>query len=104
MNNPPDRVWLACDANGEVRFVADEPFAARAEAASWDKDCPSSAPHVVHAYHLHRPKLIERAPEMDAALRDCLALAVRHRHEEWAQHVMKFCARGGVVPSPLRGE
>ena len=40
--------------------------------------------------------------EMNAALRDCLALAARHRHEEWAQHVMRFCANGGVVPSPLR--
>lgn len=48
--------------------------------------------------------LIIRAPDMDAALRDCLALAARHRHEEWAQHVMRFCANGGVVPSPLRGE
>lgn len=48
--------------------------------------------------------LIARAPDMDAALRDCLALAARHRHEEWAQHVMRFCSRGGVVPSPLRGE
>ena len=42
--------------------------------------------------------------EMDVALRDCFALAARHRHEEWAQHVMRFCANGGVVPSPLRGE
>jgi hypothetical protein len=42
--------------------------------------------------------------EMNAALRDCLLLASRHRHEEWAQHVMRFCARGGVVPSPLRGK
>lgn len=42
--------------------------------------------------------------EMNAALRDCLLLASRHRHEEWAQHVMRFCSRGGVVPSPLRGE
>lgn len=46
--------------------------------------------------------LIARAPDMDAALRDCLALASSHRHEEWAQHVMRFCAKGGVVPSPLR--
>lgn len=44
----------------------------------------------------------DRAPEMDAALRDCLALAARHQHEEWAQHVMRFCESAGVVPQTLR--
>ena len=59
--------------------------------------------------HLHTvvsevQDLIGESHGVYGLLRDCLALASRHRHEEWAQHIMRFCARGGAVPSPLRGE
>lgn len=36
------------------------------------------------------------------ALRNCLALASRHRNEPWAVHIRRFCAEGGVTSSPLR--
>lgn len=72
----------------------------------WIEPIPGREHHAHWCASINHPdaKLIERAPEMDAALRDCLALAVRHRREEWAQHVMRFCAQGGVVPAPLRGD
>ena len=38
-----------------------------------------------------------------AALRNCLALASRHRNEPWAEDIRRFCAQAGVTPSPLRG-
>ena len=55
MINPPDRVWLVFDANGEVQFVAEEAEVARVEAALLGKDWTTAAPHVVHEYRLHRP-------------------------------------------------
>jgi hypothetical protein len=30
--------------------------------------------------------------------------AARHRREEWAQHILRFCADAGVTGSPLRSE
>ena len=44
MINPPDRVWLVFDANGEVQFVAEEAEVARVEAALLGTDWTTGAP------------------------------------------------------------
>ena len=36
------------------------------------------------------------------ALENCKSIAARNRKEEWSQHILRFCADGGVVPNPLR--
>ena len=36
------------------------------------------------------------------ALENCKTLASRHRKEEWAQHILRFCADVGVTHNPLR--
>jgi len=37
-----------------------------------------------------------------AALENVRLLAARHRKEEWAGHMLRFCADAGVTGSPLR--
>ena len=41
------------------------------------------------------------APAPDA-LEECRLYAARHRKEEWAQTILRFCAEGGAKGSPLR--
>lgn len=36
------------------------------------------------------------------ALENCRLFAARHRKEEWAQTILRFCAEGGATGSPLR--
>lgn len=36
------------------------------------------------------------------ALQNCRQFAARHRREEWATTILRFCAEGGVTGSPLR--
>jgi hypothetical protein len=40
----------------------------------------------------------------EAALENCRLLAARHRHEDWARGILRFCTEGGATGSPLRGE
>ncbi len=42
------------------------------------------------------------APQADAALENCRLFAARHRKEDWAATILRFCADGGSVGSPLR--
>ena len=43
-----------------------------------------------------------RLASQELALRSCLLLASRNRKEEWARHVIRFCADADVKPSVLR--
>lgn len=36
------------------------------------------------------------------ALENCRLLAARHRKEEWATHILRFCGESGVIGSPIR--
>ena len=36
------------------------------------------------------------------ALENCRLLAARHRKEEWATHILRFCVESGVIGSPIR--
>lgn len=36
------------------------------------------------------------------ALENCRLFAARHRKEEWAKTILRFCAEGGATGSPLR--
>ena len=40
--------------------------------------------------------------ELVAALENCRLLAARHRKEEWATHILRFCVESGVIGSPIR--
>ena len=40
--------------------------------------------------------------ELKAALENCRLLAARNRHEEWAQHILRFCLDAGVSATPIR--
>ena len=42
--------------------------------------------------------------KMDLALSNCRALAARHRAEEWAQQVLRFCADAGIKPNLVRSD
>jgi hypothetical protein len=44
----------------------------------------------------------EPTEAMRQALRNVRLLAARHRKEEWAQHMLRFCAEAGETGSPLR--
>ena len=36
------------------------------------------------------------------ALENCRLLAAKHRNEEWAKHILRFCEEAGVRPTALR--
>ena len=38
------------------------------------------------------------------ALENCRLLAARHRKEEWAGHIMRFCKDAGLSGSPIRND
>lgn len=50
-------------------------------------------------------RLSRKLDTCESALRNCLLLAMRHarRDSDW-EHIIRFCAQGGVEPSPLRTE
>ena len=43
-----------------------------------------------------------REQQYREALENCRLLAARHRKEEWAAHVLRFCGDAGVIGSPIR--
>ncbi len=47
-------------------------------------------------------RLSGQRDELLAALENCRLLAARHRKEEWAQHILRFCESAGAIGSPLR--
>ena len=46
--------------------------------------------------------LEKQRDELLAALENCRLLAARHRKEEWATHILRFCVESGVIGSPIR--
>lgn len=40
---------------------------------------------------------------LTAALENCRLYAAKRPKEEWARHILGFCAQAGVTGSPLRG-
>ena len=46
--------------------------------------------------------LKQQRDELVAALENCRLLAARHRKEEWATHILRFCVDSGVIGSPIR--
>ena len=52
------------------------------------------------------PKYLEeitkQRDELLAALENCRLLAARHRKEEWAGHVLRFCGESGVAGKVMR--
>ena len=44
----------------------------------------------------------ESIARLEYALENCRLYAARHRKEEWAQHILRFCADAEVVGSPTR--
>lgn len=49
-----------------------------------------------------RDALKQKKDELVAALENCRLLAARHRKEEWATHILRFCVESGVIGSPIR--
>lgn len=49
-----------------------------------------------------RDALMKQRDELVAALENCRLLAARHRKEEWATHILRFCVESGVIGSPIR--
>jgi hypothetical protein len=50
-------------------------------------------------------RLDQENGKLKGALRDCLLLAMRELHknpDSQFKHVLRFCERAGVTPSPLR--
>lgn len=47
-------------------------------------------------------RVIKQRKDLLAALENCRLLAARHRKEEWANNVLRFCSDAGVVSSPIR--
>lgn len=41
--------------------------------------------------------------KLAAALEECRLLAARSRGQDWARHILRFCADAGVSGAPLRG-
>ena len=46
--------------------------------------------------------MVEEQRRMAQALENCRLLAARHRKEEWAQHILRFCEEGGATANTLR--
>ena len=72
------------------------------------------ATHEVHAIVALSDSIVALRRERDSwqqacyrlqnALENVRLLAARHRTEEWAGHMLRFCADAGVTGSPLRKE
>jgi hypothetical protein len=45
---------------------------------------------------------LKAQPAQGNSLENCRLFAARHRKEEWAKTILRFCAEGGAVGSPLR--
>ena len=45
---------------------------------------------------------IKKRDDLLSALENCRLLAARHSKEEWATHILRFCAESGVIGSPIR--
>jgi hypothetical protein len=65
------------------------------DAMGWDE--PKSSPAVEKAMD----RFYAAGPSRDA-LENCRLFAARHRKEEWAKTILKFCSEGGAPGSPLR--
>lgn len=46
--------------------------------------------------------IAKQRDELMAALENCRLLAARHRKEEWAGHVLRFCGEAGVAGEVMR--
>jgi hypothetical protein len=46
----------------------------------------------------------EQVETLRHALENCRLYAARHRKEEWATHILRFCSEAGVVGSPMRDD
>ena len=44
----------------------------------------------------------ESIARLEYALENCRLYAARHRKEEWAQHILRFCTDARVAGSPMR--
>lgn len=64
-------------------------------AMGWDE--PKSSPAVEKAMD----RFYAAGPSRNA-LENCRLFAARHRKEEWAKTILKFCSEGGATGSPLR--
>ena len=70
--------------------------------AAWlEKSLTIGAPEA--ASELRRLHEVEKQrDELLAALENCRLLAARHRKEEWAGHVLRFCGEAGVAGEVMR--
>jgi hypothetical protein len=60
------------------------------------------APSFARTLERELTAMTARVAELEAALHNCRLLAAKHRKEEWAQHITRFCTNARVVGSVLR--
>lgn len=64
------------------------------------------AMHVARQQYSKAQSLLKQAHETMSgpaeALENCRLFAARHRSEEWAKTILRFCADGGSIGSPFR--
>ena len=97
MSAQPEPFWIARIAEGHAPRLrnAGESVEDYRIAMGWDE--PKSSPAVEKAMD----RFYATGPSRDA-LENCRLFAARHRKEEWAKTILKFCAEGGAAGSPLR--
>lgn len=93
-------VWVVFDPKDGPEFVA----AWREGAHEHIKDCLEEGIHEAARWVVREYVPYADAHAMRAALENVMTLAARHRKEEWAGHMLRFCAAAGVRPKVLRDE
>jgi hypothetical protein len=96
MSTKPEPFWIARIAAGQPARLRDpgESVEDYRIAMGWDQ------PHSP-AVEKAMDRFYAAGPSRDA-LENCRLFATRHRKEEWAKTILKFCSEGGATGSPLR--
>lgn len=95
----PTSLWIVLDPKDGPEFAA----AWREGAHDHIKDCLDEGIHEAARWVVREYTPIAEVERLRAALENVRLLAARHRTEEWAGHMLRFCADAGVTGSPLRG-
>ena len=74
------------------------------DSAGWDayEDLRKASDEMVLNLRQRVQDIEKQRDELLAALENCRLLAARHRKEEWAGHVLRFCGESGVAGEVMR--
>ena len=99
--------WMAMLCSIEAHHVAEEALALPHDTSALDAYVAKRLHDMACDKGLLRIQVEELTRQRDLAveaLENCRLLAARHRKEEWAGHIMRFCKDAGLSGLPTRND